>query len=375
MRGDAIPIGRIGGIQIRIHVTWFIIALLVSWSLAGAYFPDSVAGYSTGAYWAAGIAVTLLFFLSLLLHELAHSLVARARGLRVVGITLYLFGGVSEIGAEATTPDDEFRVTVVGPLTSFALAAVFGVLWAGLGGLSALVSSALGYLAVINLFLGLFNLLPGLPLDGGRLLQALVWRRTGDHAHATRVAVGAGVVVGYLMIAVGIAYVFTGYWVNGLWLIFLGWYLQRMAGQERRAAQTHALFDGLRVADLTDTHPYVVAPETRLDQVIPEVIMAHQVRAVPVLAGDRFRGLLILDGIARVPREDWSATPVADVMIPADEVATATPNESAEDAIAEMQERDIDQLLVVQDGALVGLLSRGATLRQLENRARLTPSR
>lgn len=368
--GDAIPLGKIGGIEIKIHVTWFLVALLVAWSLAGSYFPRSVPGYSTGAYWLAGIVVTVLFFASLLAHELAHSLVARARGLKVVAITLYLFGGVSQIATEATTPGTEFWVTVVGPLTSFALGIIFGILWLALGNISALADSALGYLAIINIFLAIFNLLPGLPLDGGRILRAIVWWHSGNQQHATRVAAMAGVVIGYLMIAAGIVYVFTGFWVNGLWLIFLGWYLQSLAVQERRASQARALFAGLTVRDMTNTHPFTVGPDAPLDQVVHDVLLPHHIRAVPVLADGQFRGLLTVHGIGQVPREQWPMTTAADAMIPAAKVATATPDESAQEAIAEMQEQDLNQLPVLQDGRFLGLLSRSTIVRQLEIRAR-----
>jgi len=371
MTGDAISIGKIGGIPIKLHVTWFLVAALVAWSLAGAYFPNADPGYSTGAYWLAGIGVTILFFASLLAHELAHSLVARARGLKVVSITLYLFGGVSQIASEATTPGSEFWVTIVGPLTSLALGIIFGIIWLAIGNASALASSAFFYLALINIFLALFNLLPGLPLDGGRILQAIVWWRTGNEDESLRVAATAGVVLGYLMIAAGIVYVFTGYWVNGLWLIFLGWYLQSMASQERRAGETRALFEGLHVSDLTNTHPYTVNPTTPLDMVVHDVMMPHHVRAVPVLRDGRFDGLLTLDSVGKVPRDRWPVTTAAEAMIPADKVATASPGDSAEDAVARMQELDVNQLPVLQDGRFVGLLSRGTIVQQLELRARL----
>lgn len=372
MAAESIPFLRIGGIQIKLHITWLLIMMLVTWSLADSYFPDSVSGYSTGAYWLAGGIVAILFFVSLLAHELAHSLMARARGLKVVGITLYLFGGVSEIDEEATNAGDELRITVVGPLTSFALSAIFGGLWALMGGTSDLVTSALGYLAIINLFLGLFNLLPGLPLDGGRILHALVWLRTGDRTRATRVAVGSGVVVGYLLVTAGIIYVFTGYWVNGLWLIFLGWYLQSLAGREMQATQARSLFAGLRVADLTDPNPHAVDLDMSLERVVDDVMMRYQARAVPVVANGDFRGLLTLQRIAQTPKTDWPITQASSVMIPAEEVATASPEQSLESAIAMMQKRDVNQLVVLQNGAMVGLLNRSTVLRQLEIRQALS---
>jgi CBS domain-containing protein len=234
------------------------------------------------------------------------------------------------------------------------------------------VSSALGYLAIINLMLGLFNLLPGLPLDGGRILHALVWRRTGDKAHATRVAVGAGVAVGYLLVTAGIIYVFTGYWVNGLWLVFLGWYLQSVAGRELQATQAHSLFAGMRAIDLTDTNPHAVDPDMSLEQVVDDVMMRYQARAVPVVANGVFRGLLTLQRIAQTPKTEWPAKSASAVMIPAEEVATVSPDQPLESAIAQMQKRDVNQLVVVENGALVGLLSRSTVLRQLEIRNALS---
>lgn len=372
MPGESIRLVRIGGIEVRIHITWVLIALLVSWSLAGSYFPDSAPGYSTGSYWFAGIAVAFLFFASLLAHELAHSLTARARGLKVVGITLYLFGGVSEIEEEASNAGDELRVTIVGPLTSFALGGVFGLLWAVLRDTSELAGSALGYLAVINLFLGLFNLLPGLPLDGGRVLHALVWLRTGDQARATRVAVSAGVILGYLMIAAGIFWVFEGYWLNGLWLIFLGWYLQSMSARELQSSQAKQLFEGLLVSDLVQTDAHTIAPDTRLDDVVDEIMMRYQARVVPVVSDGRFLGLVTLEGVARIPKDQWPVTTALTVMIPARQVHAVAPDESVESAIAAMQQEDVNQLVVLRDEELVGIISRGTIIRQLEMRQALS---
>lgn len=371
MRGEAITIARVRGIDIRLHISWLPIALLVSWALSGSYFPSAAPGRSTGAYWFTGVVVTALFFGSLLLHELAHSLMARARGLHVLGITLYLFGGVSEIGAEAENPGDEFRVTVVGPLTSLGLAAIFWAIWAMSGGASDLVSAAVGYLAAINLFLGLFNLLPGLPLDGGRVLHAFVWQRSGDKARATRVASGAGVAIGYLMVTAGIIYVFTGFWLNGLWLIVLGWYLQGMATQERRAAFFHRQLAGKRVADLAETRVLAVSPEAPVSEIVHDIMLGSRMRAVPVVENGGLLGLVTLDSIGKVPREQWPVTPASAAMIPAGLVATATPDEPIATAIAQMQSRDVNQLAVVRDGSFVGMLNRAAVMAQLQIQSEL----
>jgi Zn-dependent protease/CBS domain-containing protein len=303
---------------------------------------------------------------------MAHSLMARARGLRVLGITLYLFGGVSEIEEEANNAKDELRVTIVGPLTSFALAGIFGILWLGLRGTSDLAGSALGYLAVINLLLGVFNLLPGLPLDGGRVLHSLVWLRTGDKTRATRVAVRTGVLLGYVMIAAGIFWVFGGFWLNGLWMIFLGWYLQSMAAQEWASSQTRKLFEGMRVADLVQTNVHAIAPDTRLDDVVDEIMMRYQARVVPVVGDGVLQGLVTIEGVARVPRDRWPVTTALTVMIPARQVHAVTPEDSVESAIATMQQEDVNQLVVLRGEELVGIINRGTIIRQLEMRQELS---
>lgn len=370
MERDTILIGHPGGIPVRLHATWFLVAALIAWSLAGSYFPRSVSGYSTGQYWVAAIIATLLFFASLLAHELAHSLVARKLGLKVREITLYLFGGVSVIESEAEQPRDEIWITIVGPITSIALGIGFGILWYVTGN-AALISSMFGYLAVINLFLALFNLLPGFPLDGGRLRRALVWWKSGDPAHATRVAAGVGVGLGYLIVAVGIVEAFAGYWVNGLWLLFLGWYLQSMAQQQRHLVPGKSPFADLKVGDLTDPQPITVGPDQPLDQVVHDVMLQHGARVIPVISDDRFLGMLTVQRIGAIPRQRWPYMTAADAMIPARMVETAAPTDSADDAIARLRDRDLNQLAVVDDGRFVGLFSRGTILRQMEIRAHL----
>ncbi len=383
MMNDAFPIGRLAGIPVRLHATWFLVAALVVWSLAAAYFPAAAEGYAVGSYWVVAIVAAALFFGSLLAHEFAHAYVATRRGMRVASITLYLFGGVAAIETESETAADEFWMTVVGPLTSFALGGVFGLLWLASGDASRLLTAMLGYLAFINTALALFNLIPGFPLDGGRLLRALVWWKTKSEETATRVAAGAGVFFGYVLIAIGIARAFTGSPVNGLWFVFLGWYLQSMADQYRRQAGVQRLFSGLRAVDLANPQPLYVRPDDRLDRVAEDVILAHGVRAVPVLApeaepeqipgpqGDRFLGLLTLAGISAVPRAEWATTAAAQAMIPAERLYTVGPTDPVEDAVRLMAQHDVNQLVVLEDGRFVGLLSRGTVIRHLEVRSRL----
>ncbi len=386
MTNDAIPLARLAGITVRLHATWFLVAALIVWSLRASYLPGSAPGYSAGAYWTAAAVVALLFFGSLLVHEFAHALMAQRRGIRVLGITLFLFGGVAAIEGEPEGAADEFWITVVGPLSSFGLAAMFGLLWLAGREASDLLGAMLGYLAVINFSLAVFNLLPGFPLDGGRLLRALVWWRTGDPSRATRVAAGTGVAVGYGLVALGIARAFTGSFVNGLWLVFVGWYLQSMAEQYRRQDASRSSFAGLRVGPLTDTAPAYVRPRDPLDRVVQDVVLARGVRTIPVLApepepertpgpgGDGFLGLLTLAGIVAVPRDRWGTTTAAEAMVPASSIHAVRPEDPVEDAVRLMADRDVNQLAVLgQDGAFVGLLNRATVIRHLEIRATLPP--
>jgi Zn-dependent protease/CBS domain-containing protein len=380
---DALPLGRLAGIPVRLHASWFLVAALVIWSLAAAYFPETAEGYSSGAYWIAAIVAAGLFFGSLLAHEFAHALVATQRGMRVASITLYLFGGVAAIETESETAADEFWMTVVGPLTSLGLGGVFGVIWLAAGDGSPLVAAMLGYLAFINVALGLFNLIPGFPLDGGRLLRALVWWKTKSEEKATRVAAGAGVLFGYLLIVIGIARAFTGSPINGVWFVFLGWYLQSMADQYRRHAGVQRLFSGLRAVDLANPEPLYVRPDDRLDRVAEDVILAHGIRTVPVLApepppeqvpgpqGDHFLGLLTLANLSAVPRAEWETTTAEQAMIPAEKLYTVRPADPVEDAVRVMAQHDVNQLVVLEDGRFVGLLSRGTVIRHLEVRSKL----
>lgn len=380
---DAILLGRPGGIPVRLHVTWFLVAALLSWSLAESYLPDAAEGYGDGAYWLGAIVVALLFFASLLAHEFAHALVAQARGLKVVSITLYLFGGVAAIESEAERASDEFWITVVGPLTSFGLGGLFGLLWLAGREVSDLFGAMLGYLAIINVSLAVFNLLPGFPLDGGRLLRALVWWRTGDGERATRIAAGAGVALGYGLVLLGIVRAFTGSFTNGLWLVFVGWYLQSMAEQYRRQTATRALFSGLRVGQLTDTAPAYVRPGDTLDRVAQEIVLARGVRTLPVLeaepepetipgpGGDGFLGLLTLANIVNVPRDRWATTTAAAAMVPAAQLHAVAPDDPVEDAVRLMGDRDVNQVAVLKDGRFYGLLNRSTVIRHLEIRSAL----
>jgi Zn-dependent protease len=256
-------LGSIFGFEIRVDLSWFLIFFLILWTFIGSVFPANYPGLSQGTYIIMGIVATLLFFASLLAHEPSHSFVARAKGIPVEGITLFAFGGVSRTRMDAETPGDEFQIAGVGPLTSILLSVLFGLLyWLGRSaGWSVAVNGVTGYLASINLILAIFNLLPGFPLDGGRLFRSLVWKITGNLKKATRIASWGGKFFAYLLIAWGLVQLFGGLIFNGLWLIFIGWFLYNAAEYSYRELEAQTSLEGVSVNQVMTPNPETVPPD------------------------------------------------------------------------------------------------------------------
>src|SRR5438876_3831545 len=252
-------LGTLAGIEIRIHYTWLFAFVLIAWSLAQGYFPISNAGLGAGTYWILGVVSALLLFGSVLVHELGHSLLAGARGLHVDSITLFIFGGVSSITKEASTARDEFLIAVIGPVTSLVLAGLFWLVGQVLPAGTAL-SAVAAYLAFTNLLLGAFNIVPGFPLDGGRVLRSILWGTTGNMARATRIASYVGQGVAFLMIAWGLSRLLAGDVFGGLWTAFIGWFLNSGAEASRPQQTVRAVLDGVPVTTVMDTSPAVAGP-------------------------------------------------------------------------------------------------------------------
>ncbi|MFC1935904.1 site-2 protease family protein, partial [Chloroflexota bacterium] len=263
-------LGRIAGVEIGIHYTWLFAFVLITWTLADGFFPDSFPGWSWPVYWATGILSALFLFASVLIHELAHSLVAKGRGLPVQGITLFIFGGVSSIRAEAKAAKDEFLIAVVGPVTSLILAAVFGAMWLAVSDKNTPLTAILMYLALVNGLLGLFNLLPGFPLDGGRVVRAVLWGATGNLSKATNIAAGAGQVLALVFISWGVFQLLSGNVLGGLWIAFIGWFLNGAAESSRRQTAFQEALRGIAVSEVMDPDPETVGPETRVDVLVRE---------------------------------------------------------------------------------------------------------
>ena len=368
-------IGRIAGIDIFIHVSWLIIIVLLTWSLATGWFAVLYPGWSTVTYWVVSFIAALLLFVAVLLHELAHSLVARARGLQVKNITLFIFGGVSNIEQEPQTPGVEFQMAFVGPLTSLVIGGVAYLLLLALGNNTSPLAAILRYLAVTNILLGIFNLIPGFPLDGGRVLRSIVWKLSGSLRTATLITTLVGEVIAYLFILLGIWLFFGGNLLDGIWLGFIGWFLLSAAQSANTQSMLQSMLKGVTVGEVMNPSPLTVPANISLQKLVDDYFLPRGLRSAMVTQNDQLVGLITLGDIRSVPREQWSQVPVGHVMIPVNKLHVVSPQQNLNDVLPLMAGRDVNQLPVVQDGRLVGVLSRDAIMRYLEVRRSLDTNR
>ena len=354
MNGN-IDLGRIAGVRVRIHWSLLVVFILIVWSLKSGVFPSENPGHSDGAYLAMAVAAAVLFFASLLLHEFGHARQALREGIEIEGITLWLFGGVAQFKGRFPSAGAEFRVAIAGPVVSLVLG--IGFVLVALAGLPSAIDGVAAWLGYINLSLLVFNLLPALPLDGGRLLRAALWQRRGDLGWATSIAAGIGRGFGYLFIGIGIAmFIFQGSF-SGAWLAFIGWFLLGAASAEARYIAAEEALEGVRVRDLMVTDPVTVDADLSLGQFMDNVARSRRFTTYPVLEGDRPIGLLAFSSVAAVPRSEWDTKRVRESMIPVEELPLLTEEERAFDALADLSSPTTNRGLVIENGRLAGLLS------------------
>lgn len=362
--GGGLLVGRPFGIELRIDPSWVVIALLVTVSLAG-HFARVWQGLPPLAYWAAAGVGAFLFFASILIHELCHSLVARARGATVDRITLFVFGGVSQLRGEPERPRDEFLIAVVGPLASLGLGALF---YAG-GRLllpPSLAAAVAAWLGGVNLLLAGFNLLPGYPLDGGRLLRALLWAFTGDLRKATRAAAWAGAAIGGGIIALGGFLIFaTAQLLSGVWLALIGWFLFAAARGSVRHLEFRKVLEGYVVGQAMRSDCARAAPGETVEEAVERRILGTGTRCLFVTDDQDLKGLITLHEIRRLPREAWPTSRLDAVMLPLDRLESASPDESLIHALERMEAAGINQLPVLEDGRLLGVIGREDILHVL----------
>jgi Zn-dependent protease/predicted transcriptional regulator len=366
-----IKLGRIAGIEIGLHFSWFIIAFLIAFSLA-AHFHTVRPSWNQGVVWGVSIATAVFFFVTLLLHELAHSLVAKSRGLKVRAITLFALGGVSQIETEASDASSEFWIAIVGPLTSLIIGFVLlGVVrawgWAGPGNepVSPL-AEALLWLGYINVMLGVFNMIPGFPLDGGRVLRAVVWWITKAPEKSTRIAARVGEIVAFLFIIYGLFRFFVGANFGGLWLAFIGWFLLEAARSSYAQVGIMAGLRDHRVADIMESNCTQVEGYLSLRDFVDHYLLHSGSRCFVVAQDNRVTGIVTPNEIRRVNRDDWGQTSVQSVMRPLSNLRTVPPEMPALKAAEMMSRENLSQLAVVSDGKLLGIFSRNQILRFLQ---------
>lgn len=371
--GGAFSLGRIFGIQFRIHYSWFIIFVLITGSLSWQYFPYTYPEWSAPTYWLTGIATSLLFFASVVAHELAHSLVARANDIPVKSITLFLFGGVAHMAREASRHGAELRMALAGPVASLVIGGLFFVLHLLLQSVNEPVAALTFWLARINVVLALFNLIPGFPLDGGRVFRSLLWRFSGNYQRATRIAFEVGRGVGYLFVAGGVILMFLSRenWFNGLWLAFIGIFLTYMATASYRQTQWQAALMGVKVADVMTTTCPVISPYVTISRVVQDYIFVGGHQCFMVTDGGELRGILTLQNIKSVDQKNWDTTAVSDVMTPAERLKVVRMDEEVLSVIEQMEEYGISQMPVASEGKVIGLVTRDDVLRLLYTRSRL----
>ena len=364
---DSITIGRIAGISVGVNWSWLIVFALIAWTLAVSIFPSTNPGLGDGAYIAMALVAALLFFTSLLLHEYGHALQARRDGMEIEGITLWLFGGVAKFKGMFPSAGAEFRIAIAGPLVSLVL----GLLFLGvpmLLGLPSTVDGVLFWLGSINVALLVFNLLPALPLDGGRILRSILWYARGEFASATHIAAWIGRAFGYLFVAAGVALLVFSSPVTGIWLAFIGWFLLQAAGAEDRFVAAREALGGLRVRDVMARDPVTAPAGITLGQFMDDVAWSRPYTTYPVTESGEVVGLLPFRRVAEVPRADWDRRTVRDCMIPREDVPVVREDDELVLAAGEVAEHDVNRALVLDAGKLVGLLSVTDVARALQMR-------
>ncbi len=360
------------GVDLAIHPSWLVIAFLITYSLAVAQFPEQFPGWSGPLYWVVASATAFLFFASVLAHELSHALVARRFGLRVQGITLFIFGGTTSIDSDSRSPREEALIALAGPAMSIALGAAFLGLELVID--QPQIGALVRWLGVINLVLGVFNLIPGFPMDGGRVLRALLWRVRGDQMAATRNAALVGRLLAYVLIAVGVLWALSPNGLfGGLWLALIGWFLSNAADATVAQAGVEHSLRGVRVRDAMDGDPPSVSPNEPVADLVAERMLRGEDRSFLVRHDDGgLAGIVTLGDVRRLPRDDWPSARVTDIMTRFADLAIIAPDAPLADALRVVQERDVGQLPVVEDGRQpVGMVTRRGILRLIEARMKL----
>jgi Zn-dependent protease/CBS domain-containing protein len=371
---ENLSLGRIAGIHVGLNWSLLVIAALIAWSLAVGLLPSAAPGQTSGAYWTAGIVSAFVYLASLLAHELAHSIVAVRRGVKVEGITLWLFGGVSRFSSESSSPGAQAWITFVGPLTSLVLGVLFFLASVALGGGAqpSLPVATLAWLGYINVLLGVFNLLPAFPLDGGRILQSLIWQRTRDRLRATRIAARIGMAFAFLFIAYGLITFFVASTnIGGIWFVFLGWFLLSAARAEETGGMIRQALSGISVSEVMTPNPVEAPDDTTVEEALHGYILASRHSTFPTHdSGGRLSGLLTLAALKNVAANARTSTLIKEIICPLDRVPTVRPADPAANLLNSPDGCSEGRTLVVDNGRLVGIVSPSDINRLLQRSGR-----
>jgi Zn-dependent protease/CBS domain-containing protein len=357
MNRHTIPLGRILGIPIGLDYSWFLIFVLLTWTLAVGYYPVQFKNWPMALYWVVGAATAIMLFVSVLLHELGHSVVAMHNKIPVRSITLFIFGGISLIGAEPPSAMVGFWIAIAGPVVSFALAALFSLMKPFFAGVAPILA-LLKYLVYINLALGLFNLIPGFPLDGGGVLRAIIWGASGNMRRATLIAANVGRFIAYLFIFFGVWQMLGGNFMNGLWIAFIGWFLESAARGQVQQLALHDMLAGHKVSQAMNRQYAAIPADTTLQRLVDDHILGSGRRSFVVKRSDVVIGLLTIHHLKGIPRSDWPTMKAAQAMIPAEQMKRVRPDTELWAALEEMDRDGVNQLPVMVDGQIQGMLSR-----------------
>ena len=373
--GNAFNLGKLFGIQFRLHYTWFIIFILITVSLSWQFYPISYPDWPLALHWAMGIVTSLLFFASILAHELAHSLVGRANNIPIKSITLFIFGGVAQMTREARSAGAELRMAAAGPACSLTIAGLFYLVSFFTQDTIVPVAAVALQLAFINAVLAAFNLIPGFPLDGGRVFRSILWKVTGNYKRSTRIATRVGQGTGYSFILGGILIVFLQPfglgWFFGLWLAFIGWFLGNAASASYRQAQWRGALQGFTASQVMTSDYPVVPLSITVGQLVQGYIFTSGHGCFLVADEGGVRGILTLPNIKSVPQPNWGVTQVKEIMTPVDKLKVAYPDQDALSVLEQMDESSINQMPVVSEGRVIGLITHDNLIRLLRTRSEL----
>ncbi|MCK5567361.1 MAG: site-2 protease family protein, partial [Actinomycetia bacterium] len=359
--------------EIRLDYSWFIIFALFAYYFGFNYFPAVLPDVSGGIIAIVTIITVILFFSSVLVHEMSHSLVARSKGTPVKRITLFLFGGMAQIEKEPETPMSEFVMAIAGPAASFVLAIIFGIIWL-LTGQYEIIREPFRYLTIINIILGIFNMLPGFPLDGGRVLRSIIWKVTDNLRRATYIASTTGRVIGFLIIAVGIFFFFTGNFLNGVWFAFIGWFLQSSAHMGYRQLVFETTIKGIKVRDVMNDDMVIVEKNIDLQELIDEYFMRYRFGRFPVVEdfrSEKFIGIISLHDIKSIERKRWPEVRVGDIVKAVTENEKVNMSMEISDAIKKMGRSDLGHLVIMSGNKIKGIITKSDVMRFIKLRSEL----